>query len=114
MLLTIATGTGVNMNDYVYDFDKFASSLEHVIIAVTCITIAGVLAFGYQWLKNRDTKKYSHLCDRRWEAMCAVNEEAGLPIPVVKEYDTVEELIHYESIDERTKVLVDRLAGDRS
>lgn len=114
MLLIIATGTGANMNEFIYDSDKFASSLEHVIIACVCMLIAGVLACCYQWMKNRQTKNYAHLCDQRWDAMVRTHEEAGLPIPVVREYSSVEELVHYEDVDERTKVLVDQLAGDRS
>lgn len=116
MLLIIATGTGANMNDYIYDFEKFASSLENMITAVTCIIIAGVLAMGYQWLKNREAKKTAHLCDRRWEALKEVHEAAGIPIPVVREYDSPKQLLMNEHVDERTREMLVAIenAGDRS
>ncbi len=116
MLLTIATDTGANMNDYVYDFEKFAGSLENVIIAVACTIVAGVLAFGYQALKNRETKKYAHLCDRRWEALKETHEIAGIPIPVVREYDSPNQLMLNEPVDERTREMLVAIqnAGDRS
>lgn len=106
MLLIIATDTGANMNDYVYDFDKFASSLENVIIASTCFIIAGVLAMGYQWFKNRETKNYAHLCDRRWQALKETHVEAGIPIPVVREYDSPAHLLSSEPVDERTREML--------
>ncbi len=115
MLLIIATDTGANMNDYVYDFEKFASSLENMITAVTCIIIAGVLAMGYQWLKNREAKKIAHLCDRRWEALKETHEIAGIPIPVVREYDSAKDLMLNERVDERTRDMLVAIqeAGDR-
>ncbi len=104
------------MNDYVFDLEKFASSLENVIIASICIIIAGVLAMGYQWMKNRETKSYAHLCDRRWEALKEVHEEAGIPIPVVREYDSPKHLMMNERVDERTREMLTAIqtAGDRS
>ena len=104
------------MNEYVYDFDKFAGSLENVIIAVACTIIAGVLAFGYQALKNREIKNYAHLCDRRWEALKEVHVEAGIPVPVVREYDSPKQLLMNEHVDERTREMLVAIqnAGDRS
>lgn len=115
MLLIIATGTGANMNDYVYDFDKFASSLENMITALVCIIIAGVLAATYQWIRNREAKKTAHLCDRRWEALKETHEIAGIPIPVVREYDSPNQLMLNEPVDDRTRDMLVAIqeAGDR-